>query len=574
MLINFNSLKKNLKKEIKCVSHLKLALLGDSATQFLCTAIRGYGLEFKIDIEIFEAEYNQIHLQLQNPISELYIFNPDYVVIFESQKKLNTKFYNTPNNIRDQFADEQLKKIELYYEITTEKLNAKLFYFSFFEIDDAVFGSFSSKHSSSLLFQTRLINLGLMKLANKLPQLHIVDILSLQNQFGIQYLFDIKNYIQADITLSLDSLPLVAKLIVDQLKVQLGLFKKCLIFDLDNTLWGGVIGDDGLDKIQIGSLGIGKAFTEIQYWGKELKNRGIIICIASKNTESIALEAFDKHPDMILKKEDISVFMVNWDNKVKNIQRIQEILNIGFDSMVFIDDNPFERHIVKENLPEVTVPDLPDDPSEYLTYLKSLNLFETSHVSALDEVRTEKYKTEETRIKHLSLFENEDDFLADLNMIAEVSTLNSFNTPRASQLTLRSNQFNLRTVRFTEEELHNYNSAESNHVITFSLKDKFGDHGLIGVILLKKENNTEMFIENWAMSCRVLKRGMESFIINSLSEIALAHQCDFLIGEYIPTPKNGIVKDLYQSLGFVKNKDEKWILNLENFKSLKTFITK
>ena len=188
--------------------------------------------------------------------------------------------------------------------------------------------------------------------------------------------------------LSIDALPLVGSRTLDILCAIKGDFKKCIILDLDNTTWGGVIGDDGMENIQVGSLGIGKAFTEFQYWVKKLKSRGIIVSVCSKNTESVALEPFEKHPEMVLQLDDISVFVANWENKADNIRHIQSILNIGFDSMVFIDDNPFERNIVRENLPEVTVPEMPEDPAEYLEYLYKLNLFETVSHSKLDKDRT------------------------------------------------------------------------------------------------------------------------------------------------------------------------------------------
>jgi FkbH-like protein len=573
MYSDFNSLKKNLKKEFSCKYKLKIAVLGDSATQLFCVALKGFALENFIDLNIYEADYNQIHLQLQNPQSDLYQFKPDYVIIFENHKKLASNFYVTPQETKPYFAQKKLQEVESYHAIVAHNLNAKLLYFNFLEVDDAVYGSYTNSYESSLLYQTRLINIGLMQLAAKLSHFQLVDVLSKQAQYGIDYLFDFKNYIKADMIFSLESLPLIAKIIVDQLKAQLGIITKCAIFDLDNTLWGGIIGDDGVEKIQIGNFGIGKVFTEIQYWAKELKKRGIILCVVSKNTENIALEPFLNHPDMILKMDDIAVFIANWDNKVSNIKKIQQILNIGFDSMVFIDDNPFERNMVKENIPEVIVPELPEDPSEYLTYLKSLNLFETTQVSGLDENRTEKYQTENARLKHASLFKDEESYLRDLNMIAHVDTLNQYNLPRASQLTLRSNQFNLRTLRCSEEELLSYNNTDGQFVINFNLKDKFGDHGLIAIILLKAINSNQLFIDNWAMSCRVLKRGMENFITNTLVDFASKNNYQELVGEYIPTAKNELVKNLYASLGFEDALNNQWILKINTYKQLSNTIS-
>ena len=228
---------------------------------------------------------------------------------------------------------------------------------------------------------------------------------------------------------------------------QRGTFNKCLILDLDNTLWGGVIGDDGIEGIQLGhGLGIGKAFTELQQWAKKLQQRGIILCVVSKNDEQVAKEPFIHHPDMVLRLDDIAVFMANWETKVDNIRAVQQVLNIGFDSMVFLDDNPFERAIVRENIPGITVPELPEDPAQYLEFLYSLNLFETASASEVDDKRTRQYQQEAKRIELKRTFANEQEFLASLGMEARVEPFTAFNTPRVAQLTQRSNQFNLRTM--------------------------------------------------------------------------------------------------------------------------------
>ena len=199
--------------------------------------------------------------------------------------------------------------------------------------------------------------------------------------------------------LNLDSLPIISKNIIDIIMSFNSVIKKCLIIDLDNTIWGGIIGDDGIEKIKLGNLGIGKSFVEFQQWIKKLKERGIIICICSKNDEEIAKEVFLNHPDMVLTLDDISVFVANWNSKVDNIKNIQKVLNIGFDSMVFLDDNPFERNSVKENIPMISVPNLPNDPSNYLSFLYEENLFETVSSSSLDKRRTKLYQEEFKRIK-------------------------------------------------------------------------------------------------------------------------------------------------------------------------------
>ena len=276
---------------------------------------------------------------------------------------------------------------------------------------------------------------------------------------------------------------------------------------------------------------------------------------------------------MVLRLEDISVFIANWENKVDNILQIQSILNIGFDSMVFLDDNPFERNIVRENIPGITVPELPEDPAEYLEYLYTLNLFETVSFSGEDAERTKMYQIEAKRAHIQQKFTNEDDFLKSLNMISLVEPFNKFNNPRVAQLSQRSNQFNLRTIRYNDLDIEKMATATDYFTFTFTLKDKFGDNGLICVIILKQENEQTLLIDTWFMSCRVLKRGMENFALNTIVNFGLNHNFAILKGEYIPTAKNEMVANHYENLGFQKANGF-WELDCKKYSNKKTYISK
>ena len=452
----------------------------------------------------------------------------------------------------------------------------KIIYFNYPEIEDTVFGSYANKITSSFTYQIRKLNMGLMNLAQQYPNLFICDIAGLQNKMGRNMMFSTNIYVSTEMVLSIDALPYVASRLMDIVCAIYGQFKKCLILDLDNTIWGGVIGDDGIEGIQLGhGLGIGKAFTEFQMWIKKLKQRGIIICVASKNNEGTAKEPFEKHPDMVLKLEDIAVFQANWETKVDNIRTIQSILNIGFDSMVFLDDNPFERNMVRENINGITVPELPEDPGDYLEYLYSINLFETASYSSADKDRTKQYQVEAKRISLSKTFTNEADFLKSLNMVSTVCGFTKFNTPRVAQLSQRSNQFNLRTIRYTETEIAAL--AENPDVIdlSFTLEDKFGDNGLIAVVIMKKLDAETLFVDTWFMSCRVLKRGMENFTLNMMVERAKTAGYKRIIGEYLPTPKNIMVQNHYLGLGFTKingvNTDQ-FKLNVDTYKPRECYI--
>lgn len=542
---------KNLAKEIPTnLPLLKISLIGDTSTQFLATAIRGIGRKRGYTINLFEAEYNQVERQLLDPTSDLYEFNAEFIVLFQSTHKLGELHSLLPLEKQISLADD---RIDFVASICTNPVLAhkKIIYFNYPEIEDCVFGSYANKVTSSFSYQVRKLNFELMNLSQQFPNLFICDIAGLQNKFGRNFMFASNIYVSTEMVISIDALPYVASRIVDIVCATKGQFKKCLILDLDNTIWGGVIGDDGIEAIQLGhGLGIGKAFTEFQMWIKKLKQRGIIICVASKNNEETAKEPFEKHPDMVLKLEDIAVFQANWETKVDNIRTIQQILNIGFDSMVFLDDNPFERNIVRENIPSITVPELPEDPAEYLEYLYSLNLFETASYSNLDKDRTKQYQVEAQRVSLSKTFTNEADFLKSLNMISVVSGFTKFNTPRVAQLSQRSNQFNLRTIRYTDADVETM--AEDPEVIdlSFTLEDKFGDNGLIAVVILKPQDSRTLFIDTWFMSCRVLKRGMENFTLNTIVERAREAGYKRIVGEYIPTNKNKMVEQHFPSLGF------------------------
>ena len=548
----------------------KIALLGDSSTQLLAKALKQQLKKSGIQFDFYESDYNQIDQQILDPSSELYEFSPNFIILFQNAHKLLRKFYSKPENQKN-FSETELELTnQLIYQLETN-FNAKIIWSNYSEVNDGVYGNYSNKTNLSFLYHLRKINLELMHLAQSHPSLFINDLSLIQNESGTDTFFDTRLYVNADLVYSTEILTRIAKNTCQILLTITGKFNKCLILDLDNTLWGGIIGDDGLEKIQVGELGIGKAFTEIQIWAKALKNRGIILAVCSKNEEIIAKEPFEKHPEMVLRLDDIAVFVANWENKADNIRLIQSILNIGFDSMVFLDDNPFERNMVRENIPGITVPELPEDPADYLKYLHSLNLFETASFSNEDSERTKLYQVEANRNIFQKSFTDENSFLKNLKMIALVEPFNKFNTPRVAQLSQRSNQFNLRTIRYTETDIARFSDSKEYITLAFTLKDKFGDNGLIAVIILKKEDKNTLFIDTWIMSCRVLKRGMENFTLNVIAETAQKNGYSFIKGEYIPTAKNGMVKDHYSNLGFEQTSGN-WILNLTNYKSKKCFI--
>lgn len=555
----------------------KMALLGDTATQLLAVALQGESVARGLAMELYEAEYNQVERQLLDSTSELYQYDADIIVIFQSTHKLAEHHSLLTQEQQATMADDRLSFVSTICENPVFS-GKRIIYFNYPEIEDTVFGSYANKVTSSLTYQVRKINYELMGMSQKYPNLFVCDIAGLQNKLGRDVMFAPNVYVSTEMVLSVDAIPYVASRLMDIVAAVRGHFKKCLILDLDNTLWGGVIGDDGLEGIQLGhGLGIGKAFTEFQMWVKKLRQRGIIICVASKNNEDTAKEPFVKHPDMVLRLDDIAVFQANWETKVDNIRTIQGILNIGFDSMVFLDDNPFERNMVRENIPGITVPELPEDPGEYLEYLYGLNLFETASYSGADKDRTKQYQVEAQRVSLQKTFTDEADFLKSLNMVSKVSGFTKFNTPRVAQLSQRSNQFNLRTVRYTEANIEALAADTKVIDLCFTLEDKFGDNGLIAVVIMKEQNAETLFVDTWFMSCRVLKRGMENFTLNIMVEAAKEKGYKRIIGEYLPTSKNKMVENHYAHLGFTHVVDAptaQYALDVEAYQPRECFIIK
>ncbi|HTE24840.1 HAD-IIIC family phosphatase [Flavitalea sp.] len=569
----YSLLVKQLKQDKTGFKNIKLAILADFASQHYVKAIRAALISSRIDATIWEADYNSIDSSIISEHSELYQASFDYVVLIPSPHKLIKEFSHSSSPAG--FADLRLRQIQHLLEILASRTRSRIIFTNYQELDDGVFGNYANKTAQSFLFQIRKINFGLMQLAIDYSNLYIADAESLYSSQGNALAFDPKLYVHGDLIYTLDFIAILAQSTSKIIAAIQGSFKKCVVVDLDNTMWGGIIGDDGIENIQIGELGIGKAFTGLQNWLLSLKNRGIILAVSSKNTDSVAREVFEKHPGMTLRMRDISVFAVNWETKVDNIRFIQSVLNIGFDSMVFLDDNPFERDIVRQNIADITVPELPEDPAEYLFYLQSLNLFETASVSTEDAGRTKQYQEEAGRRELQKSFVNEDEFLAGLDMKAVIKPVDSFTCPRVAQLTQRSNQFNLRTVRYTDDDVKKIMVNPDFKTITVSLADKYGDYGLISAVFLEKKSADTIFVDTWIMSCRVLKRGVEWMVLDEIVHAALESGFKYIDSEYLATAKNGMVRDHYKLLGFEElDASGKYRLLIENYLPGNNYIEK
>ncbi len=570
-MYSFRELQKACKKEAGG-KEIRLAVLGNCATQFFSQAVKGYGRLSGLNLTVFDADYNQIATQLLNPSSEVYGFGTDKILIWLCTEKIYEEYLAEEVSLRNAFAETYMQKIQHYWDLIEKNSKAQILQINFCEIDDKAMGNYSCKMDFTFIYQIRKLNYLLAEAEAKNGKIYPVDALSLQLNLGRDFFFDAALYYHAKMSVSMDALPYLAKAVIDVVNAMNGKIKKCVILDLDNTLWGGIIGDDGMGGIEIGEYGKGHVFTNLQRWIKQLKDCGIILAVCSKNEADIAREPFEKHEEMILRLSDISIFVANWNDKASNIKMIQESLNIGMDSMVFLDDNPVERNLVKEKCPDIEVPELPKDPALWLDFLQRKNYFETASYTGSGSDRTKLYQREFERKSHQQSFETIDDYLQNLMMEGRSKAFEPVKYPRIAQLTQRTNQFNLRTVRYTEDDIKRLAEDKGFITLYYTLKDKFGDYGLVSVVILKKTSEKELFVDTWLMSCRVFKRGMEEFVMNHVVQTAKENGFETISSQYIPTKKNQMVKDIYETMGFNRDGENLFHLDLDTFKTAKTYI--
>jgi FkbH-like protein len=351
---------------------------------------------------------------------------------------------------------------------------------------------------------------------------------------------------------------------------------KCLVLDLDNTLWGGVIGDDGLEGIVLGQgSGSGEAFADFQRYAKGLSKRGVILAVCSKNDEKNALEPFERHPEMVLKRGDIACFVANWEDKAANLRHIAKTLNIGLDALVFADDNPVERALIRRELPMVAVPELPDDPALYVQTIAAAGYFEGLRVTEEDRVRGQLYQANAERERLKESVTDMGSYLESLRMTMTAQPFDSVGLSRVTQLINKTNQFNLTTERLTEAEVAERMRDPRRVTLQVRLTDRFGDNGIIAILIARVSDedatiDEDAIVEIWLMSCRVLGRKVEEACLNVLAERCAALGATRLIGLYRPTEKNGMVREMYRGLGFTLIEEDatgatRWKLDLRGY---------
>ncbi len=548
----------------------RIGILGNCSTETFSKVLKGFYVENGMQVDLIEASYDTINSELLDPDSLFFSKNLDFILLYFSPLKIRDLFFRSET--KTSVADECIAALRQCVDILKDrKINVLLT--SIPTNLESCFGNASALFNTSLIYQLQKFNNSLKETVRSYSNCFLLDIEHLANNVGLVNFHSEKLWSMGKMPCHPKFFPTISEEIYRIQKALKGSSKKVIVLDLDNTLWGGVIGDDGVTGISLGNSVIGEAYKAFQYYLKSLKEKGYLLTVCSKNEYEVAIEPFRKHDEMILKENDITLFMANWEPKSTNISEMAQILNLNLDSFVFIDDNPFERNEVRSALPNVFVPEMPTDPAEYISALDQSKFLENVVYTENDSKRSDQYKTEALRYAARSSANQLDDYLSGLNMVSRVERINESNIERAFQLILRSNQFNLRTQRVSKSELEEYSKRKDYITFCFHLSDKYGDLGLISVLILKVIEE-QMFIEEFVMSCRVLKRGMEAFIMNQVSKLTSELGLVNIVGEYIPTQKNKIVQYLYPDLGFqqVDSKENLYQLKADNFDIGKNFI--
>lgn len=502
-----------------------------------------------ISCDLFVGEFDNYVSEILEADSPLYSFKPNLVILIPSARRCSASgpLVGATSEQRAQVESQVTSVLDLCGRVHG-RTSADVILCNFVPPPYFDPGPFRSRSLGADWTFRRYVNL---ELGLRAPsEVHLCDLEYLAARRGLLASRDDRAWFESKQLGSPEFIADVARdlsHIVTSLK---GGPKKVLVLDLDNTLWGGVVGDDGLNGIEVGDTSPrGEAFKAFQRSILALWQRGILLAVCSKNEDGIAREVFERHPEMVLRLEHFAAFKANWNPKSENIKSIASELSLGLDSFVFIDDNPAEIEIVRQFCPTVTTFLLGPDPAQYAATLQDTRLFEPIRVTPEDLDRGRQYQVEALRRSHLAQATDMGSYLRSLEMVAVVSPLDETDLPRATQLVNKSNQFNLTTVRRTEAEVRALTNEPRFACFTVRLSDRFGDHGLISVLFCEIVEQA-VRVETWVMSCRVLKRQVEDVVVNELARIARARGCDRLIGVYVPSAKNAMVRELYPSLGF------------------------
>lgn len=516
------------------------------------------------EIRVHTSGFNQYHQEIINPESQLYRHSPDVVFLSVDLFTLTEDIiYSNADNLSELFEERINDFLQLLDTLDQNSTGTQLFIDNFFYFRPVAMATLEYNSPYGYLQLENMANSLLVETVAGLNNVKIVDLKSLVAQKGAENLFDERMHYLAKSHWSQVGLQELTGLYLRYLKAFKGIRKKCIVLDLDNTLWGGIIGDDGIENIKLSNDGEGKAFYDFQRELLKLYNRGILLAINSKNTEDIVLETMKKHPYMILKPEHFISMKINWNNKPQNMKEIADEINVGLDSLVFLDDSEFEREVIKNKFPEIYTPALPKDFSEYPNFIRQLNIFDFLNLTGDDFARNKMYKSNIQRDKLRKSTMNIEDFYFSLDMEAAINKITPFQVPRIAQMTQKTNQFNLRTQRYTESDIKRFMEDENHEVYFLSLADKFGNNGIVGTAIVNLDGGTA-FVDSFIFSCRALGRTAETALLNFVIDDVEKKGIQKLEGEYLPTKKNIPCKDFYKDHGF-KEENGKWHISLNNY---------
>lgn len=528
----------------------RIAVMGGSTTAEIKDILELFLLKEGIKPLFYESSFGRYYEEIMFENERLKSFKPEIIYIHTTVRNINRFPQISDSDIQVKaLLDSEIEKIQSMWYKIENTFSCSVIQNNFELPYHRILGNFEFSDIHGKVNFIMHLNLRLSESVRKHKNIYINDINYLASDFGLSRWHDKPFWYMYKYALSYDAIPLVSHNISSIINSFFGKSRKCIVVDLDNTLWGGIIGDDGKEGIVIGKDGaVAEAYTEFQQYLKKLEERGIMLAICSKNEFGNAEEGLD-HPDMVLKLEDFITHEINWNPKPENILKIAERINISLDSLVFIDDNPSERNLVKNQIDTICVPDIGNDIVNYSDIIDKSGYFEPATISKEDLDRNKYYKREQDRVEFKQRFDTYEDYLKSLSMVAEIEKFKDVYLDRITQLTNKTNQFNLTTRRYQHQEIKEISKSKHHIAIYGKLIDRFGDNGLISVLVGQIRKNT-LNIELWLLSCRVFKRDMELAMFDYLVEECIRHNIDRITGFYLRTPKNNLVSDLYQSLGF------------------------
>jgi len=550
----------------------RLGIISNATSDFLIPSLTATAARHGFALECIKADFGQTVQEAVNPESSINQAQPDAILIAIDYRGLPLQ-----TSAGNQAAHEATVSACLQYLADIRAgfhANSKAFCIvqTIARPAESLTGSFEYALSGTLRRLLSDINSGIAKSIENTADV-LLDVAGLAETVGLNAWHDPAFWHLAKLPFSSNYLPLYVEHVCRTVAAQRGKYRRCLILDLDNTVWGGVIGDDGLEGIVIGQGDArGEAHLAVQQTALALRDRGIVLAVSSKNTDEIARKPFREHPDMLLKENHIAVFQANWNDKATNIAAIAKELSLGLDAMVFLDDNPVERNLVRKMLPQVAVPELPDDPALYSRYLLAGGYFEAVAFSAEDHKRAEFYQENARRIALQKQVGDLDAYLDSLDMKITFQPFDDTGRARITQLINKTNQFNLTTKRYSESEVEAMQHSAEYFTLQVRLSDTFGDNGMISVMTCRRLDEESWHIETWLMSCRVLGRNVEKAIFQEMIKQARHQGISQLLGTYHPTERNKIVKDHYETLGFEKLGDEAdgtthWLFDVASYQA-------